>query len=200
MSEIKKVGSRIGLYGGTFDPVHSGHLKIAGNAVEKLNLEKLIFLPTASPPHKPKKKIAPPLFRFNMVKLAIRKYDKYLISDYELHKNPAYTIDTVIHFLELFSIKKSNLFLLIGADNMKDIEFWKKPEEIFDKCNVVVAPRGEKKIPDNKFTERIIILDSPLINISSTEIRNRIKSGSSLESMVPQEVDNYIRENNLYLE
>lgn len=188
--------ARVGILGGTFDPPHLGHIAIANAALEQLNLDKIIFIPASIPPHKMKRTTASPLDRLEMLRLALGKNGRFEISEIEILRDGAsFTVDT------LEALGKSHpsdqLFLLIGADNVSEIETWRQPERIFELVTVAAANRPGYK-PHGKFSSSIIYFTMPPADISSTDIRDRIKSGSSCEEMLPADVSKYIELNNLY--
>jgi nicotinate-nucleotide adenylyltransferase len=187
----------IGILGGSFNPVHLGHLILANIVLEKLKLNSILFIPCYLPPLKSSEEFAPTEARIKMLKLAIKDNPKFSFSDIEIkRKGKSYTIDT------LREIKNNNskLFFIIGADNIKDFNSWKKPKEILKLADLVVTNRGgvqvetPKKILGQKIIECII----PNIEISSSEIRKRVASKMSIKYFVPREVENFIVRNKLY--
>lgn len=192
---------RIGLFGGSFDPIHNGHLQLANWTKNKLSLNRIIFIPAAIPPHKQNLKLTDSDHRYRMVQIAIENYPDFDISDVELERNGiSYTIDTILYFKNKFEISKSNLFLIIGADSLLDFPNWKDPDKIVKNSQLIVLQRPEIYLDKSepKFRRQAIILQSPLINISATDIRRRIKRGESISQFVPPAVERYIYEHNLY--
>ena len=192
---------RIGLLGGSFDPIHNGHLKLANWVKNKLSLNRIIFIPAAVPPHKQNIKLTDSKHRYRMVEIAIENYPDFEISDVELKRNGiSYTIDTIFYFKQIFKLDKENLFLIIGADSLLDFHNWKDPEEIIENCQIVVLQRPEVNLNNvkTKYKCQAIILQSPLIDISATDIRRRIREGESIAQIVPTAVEQYINEHNLY--
>jgi len=189
--------SRIGILGGTFDPPHNGHLVLAQSALEYLKLDKVIFVPTAIHPHKKRLKITDSKFRLDMLKLAIGNNAKFEISDIEINRTGlSFTCDTLSEFRKLLS--DADLFLIIGGDNISDIETWKNPDEIFAMARVAAAMRPQSRA-SGKYKDRVLTIDMPPIDISSTVIRKNIKRGRSITGLVPESIENYIKENGLYL-
>lgn len=194
---------KIGIFGGTFDPIHFGHIKIAQKAKEFLKLNKIIFVPSGNPPHK-NFFYANKYDRYNMVIEALKNYKGFIVSDYEIKKEESsYTIDTINHFISLY--KNAKLYFISGADVLFDIENWKSPDEIFKKCELVTLSRPSYNNIENKsdaLTKKyggvINIIKIDEINISSTEIREKIKNGKDIKGLVPNEVINYIEKNKLY--
>lgn len=194
----------IGIIGGTFNPIHLAHLYIAYEAKCQLNLDKIIFIPTGSPPHKKDMEILEASLRYNMVYEAIRNYEDFEISDYEIEKKGlSYTFETLEHFKN----DDNELYFITGADCLMDIEKWKYPEKIFKLCNFVVFNRAgyskknliiQKEKIQQKFNTNITFLDIIDLEISSSIIRNRIKEGKRIDFFMSREVLEYIITNNLY--
>jgi len=188
----------VALFGGTFDPPHWGHLIIAEEILDSLNLDYIIFVPAAIPPHKLGKDISNREHRLRMLEIAVEDYPGFGVSAVELYRDGlSYTVDTVLTFLEAVS----DITLVIGADNARELQTWKNYPEIFDNANVVMVPRpGFEKIElDNEIAARIKYVSSPLIEISSTDIRRRVAMGRSYRLLLPQKVARYIDDNGLYL-
>ena len=196
---------KIGILGGTLDPIHNGHMSMAKCAREQLSLDKIIIMPTPNPPHKNAKNISDANIRLFMVKIAIENIDYLEYSDFEMKREGIiYTSDT----LELF-IKEnpdSEIFFIMGADSLLAIETWHKPEKIFEQCKVVVVDRdnSDEKINkqisylQDKYDAQIIYLNMPMVDISSTNIKKRIKNNESINNLVPKKVEKYILQNKLY--
>ncbi|MCF6463708.1 nicotinate-nucleotide adenylyltransferase [Clostridium sp. Cult1] len=199
---------KIGIMGGTFDPVHNGHLVLAENARIKFNLDKILFIPTGKPPHKDNNYITSNIHRYNMTLLAINSNPYYFLSSIETQREGiTYTIDT-IKYLKTKS-NSTDFYFILGSDSLYQIHKWKDYEELLSLCNFIVAKR--KGLDDRKLENRIKelsqlynsnihILESPLIEISSTEIRERVKNRLSIKYLVPKAVELYINKNNLYKE
>lgn len=188
---------KVGIFGGTFDPVHYGHLITAQSVIEKRNLDKLILIPSFISPLKQDEKHASPEDRLEMLKLAVEGNDQLEISDFEIRKeNISYTIETVKYFLQ----KYNSIELIIGYDNLLVFDKWKEPNELVKICKVVVMKRITD-LPDksNKYFDKVTIIDTPVIEISATEIRKRIKEGLPVNYLLPGNVINYIKRKDLYL-
>ena len=195
---------KIGILGGTFNPIHLAHLYIAYEAKSQLKLDKVIFIPTGNPPHKKDKKILEASLRYNMVYEAIKNYEDFEISKYEVEKEGySYTFETLKHF----KAKDNELYFITGADCLMDIEKWKNPEEIFKLSRFVVFNRAgyneeNLKIQKNKIEEKyntnIDFLDIIDLEISSSMIRERINDGKRVDFFLSKEVLSYIQENNIY--
>lgn len=201
--------TRIGLYGGSFDPIHNGHLIVARAIAERLGLERVIFLPSATPPHKPEEELLDPAHRAEMVKLAIQDEPSFEFSDFDLTRSgPSYTIDTVMHFRRLLG-RDADLHWIIGADSLPEIITWYRASALVDACHVITAARGGwEQIDWNEFRKALSesqiagleagVLDTPVVEIASTDIRRRIREGRSIRYLVPETVRSYIAEHGLY--
>ncbi|MBU1357051.1 MAG: nicotinate-nucleotide adenylyltransferase [Candidatus Edwardsbacteria bacterium] len=199
MAVIKNKIKKIGIFGGTFDPIHYGHLIAAQNALEILGLDRLIFVPAGKPPHKCSGKISPPVIRYKMVKLGILGNKYFAASDIELASDCAsYTVESLRKIKKLFP--SSELYLLIGLDQALALSTWRKPEEILKICKVVVMARPGYRTADveNKWKKKIVFLPVPLIEISASNIRERTFRGASIEYLVPARVRQYIQQQGLY--
>ncbi len=187
---------KIGVYGGTFDPIHIAHLIVAEIAREQCGLDKVIFMPCAVPPHKEMGGVSEARHRYNMVRLAVSDHPDFSVSDMEIKRGgTSYTIDTLRQLSAHFSLDPSQLFLIIGADSLADIDTWKEPEEIFRQATPVVAGRPGIKLPQNR---NVFVLRTPLLEISSTRLRSAVGNGSSIRYLVPAAVENYIDRHHLY--
>ena len=203
------MGERVGLYGGSFDPIHHGHLIVARAIAERLGLDRVIFLPSANPPHKLCEALAGAQHRANMVDLAIRDEPLFGFSDCDLTRNgPSFTIDTVNHFRQQLG-PDVVLHWIIGADSLPDLPTWHQAAMLVDACKIVTAARsGRGEIDwdqlDSTLTDAQIrrlqagVLDTPVIAISSTDIRQRVGQGRSVRFLVPDTVRAYIEKHGLY--
>jgi nicotinate-nucleotide adenylyltransferase len=193
---------KIGIFGGTFNPPHIGHLILAEKAVELLKLDKLIFIPAFIPPHKRGENIIPARYRLKMLNIAIKDKKCFEVSDIEIKRGgTSYTIDT----LQLLKNKypASKFFLLLGYDNYIEFYLWKDYEKIFEICTINVFNRNAGDIhnsndlillPKNK----VRYLNTPLLDISSTEIRKMIRKNNPIDYYTTNEVKKYIETHNLY--
>ncbi|MEN8192574.1 MAG: nicotinate-nucleotide adenylyltransferase [Bacteroidota bacterium] len=185
----------VGLFGGTFDPIHIGHLITAQSVLEMRNLSKIIFMPTFVSPLKVDYHSASSEDRAKMVELAIKDYPNFELSRYEIEmRRISYTVDTLKY------LKKSNkhLELIIGYDNFLLFNKWKNPDQILDMAKIIVLNRKVKGSKDIVNDERFIFLDNPTIEINSTEIRNRVENNMSIEFLVLPKIKEYIIKHNLY--
>lgn len=200
---------KIGISGGTFDPVHKGHIESALAAAQQLNLNKVIFVPGGEPPHKLDRRITPAEDRLAMLKAAIAAYPNLEISQFEINrKEYSFSIDTVRHFKEEYG-SETELFYIIGADVAGELEHWKDYKELFQLTSFAALLRpGYTTDYFNKNIQRtvsmgarIFTVDSPMIDISSNEIRTAVKSNTlqSIKDKVPAPVLEYIEKNQLYI-
>lgn len=187
---------RIGLLGGTFNPIHNGHLKLAEEAHSKLKLDKVIFIPAFLSPFKYAHDLIDAEDRYKMVELVIGGRSDFEISRYEIDKKGiSYTIDTVRYFRNSYP-EDTKFFFLIGADTVSELKDWRDIEELSMLCRFVVCDRpGFIKDSNYPWLESI---DITLTDVSSTEIRRRIREGQEISELLPKAVEDYIRENNLY--
>lgn len=199
---------RIGLLGGTFDPIHYGHLILAENAYRQMNLDAVILLVSPDPPHKQDKVITGFQHRFNMVKLAVEDKDYLVPSDFETTlPQPSYTANTLKALKECDP--ETRYYFIIGEDSLDAIETWYHPEEIFKLTHLIVAVREEedddKTMEEQaqhlkeKYNAKIHLLRSDYVNISSTEIREAVADDLDIRGVVPEKVADYIWKENLYI-
>jgi nicotinate-nucleotide adenylyltransferase len=188
--------SRIGILGGTFDPPHNGHLALAEAAISRLDLSKVIFIPARVPPHKPAEDISSEQDRLEMLKLAVDSDNRFEISEIELNRGgPSFTVDT------LSRLKTENpaqeLFFIIGSDNVSEMESWHQPEQIRELARVAAAVRPGYSM-QGKFAEMVEPFDMLPVDISSTAVRAKVRSGESISGLVPEPVEDYIKSKGLY--
>jgi len=188
--------TKIGLFGGSFDPIHNGHILTSLAVKEKRGLDKVIFVPCHISPHKLEGGHSSSEHRLNMVKSAIENIPYFDLSDYEIIKGEvSYSIETVKHFKKFYE----EIELIIGYDNLLVFDNWKDPDELVKLVNLVVLKRKTDLIENrNRFFEVAQFVDAPLINISSTDIRERIHKSLSVNLMVPAKVLSYIKNYKLY--
>lgn len=193
------------IYGGSFDPIHRAHVSLAYYATRELDLDELYFVPTFVNPFKQCRKTTPPEDRLKMVE-SILHYDKsFRVSDVEVKKaGPSYTYDTVKHFMNKLD---GELHFLCGWDSLLEMDKWYKGEELLSNITLVTGRRpgsddhdGMEKIKEfrQKYGTLVYVLDFPPIDLSSTQIRNNVKEGKAINEMVLPEVEEYIREHQLY--
>lgn len=199
---------RIGILGGTFNPVHMGHLFMAEHARVEMELDMILFIPTGVPYMKNSKEILPSDSRMKMLELSIASNPYFLTSDIEIKREGnTYTFETLEELHQLYP--NAELFFLVGADCLFTIERWYQPQRIFDNCTLLAANRNDvpqkellekKQFLENRFHAKVILLDVPQIDISSTKIRENVKQGKSIRYMVTNQVHDYILQNNYYRE
>jgi nicotinate-nucleotide adenylyltransferase len=197
MSKNKRA-KRIGVFGGTFDPPHMGHLIIADQARAQLHLDKVLFVPAHIPPHKMGKATASPLQRLMMTRKAIRGIPEFEASSIEIgRKGVSYTIDTLRHLKSQYA--DATIFLIVGGDNFAQLKSWKDVRDILRLSIPVVYDREAKNSRTvQRRPGRRILLQGAALTISSTLIRQRLKSGQSIRFLVPPAVERYIRRHRLY--
>ena len=199
---------RIGLFGGSFDPIHFGHLIAARAIKEQLNLAEVLFLPSKRPPHKEGKELTPAHHRAALVRLAIEGEAGFSFDDFDLiREGPCYTIDAVIHFRK--QLAPAEIFWFIGADSLMELPTWHRAPELMKMCAIVTAARpGQDKVDWDKLKDSLGVesaemlrkgyLETPMIDISSTDIRRRVAAGRSIRFLAPEAVRQYIESHNLY--
>lgn len=190
--------NKIAILGGSFNPIHIGHLILANIVCEEFELDKIIFVPCYIQPLKSDKDFAPAKDRLEMINLAIQNNPKFALSDIEIkRKGKSYTVDTLKYFKQRYN----DLYFVIGADNIKDFHRWKEPDTILKLAKLIVTNRGgvNQKIPKKLRGKKIFVCRIPDIEISSTLIRNYIQSNKSIKYLVPEKVEKYIIKNKLYI-
>ena len=189
---------KLGVFGGTFNPPHVGHLIVAEWVRSTLELERILFVPAFIPPHKTDVEIVSAEHRIVMLQLSIADNAHFAISDFEIkRKGISFTVDTLRHLKETHD---GELFLLIGMDNLLELATWKSPEEIFQLATVVVMTRPGFSLVDvpTELRDRVTICNVPEIGISSRELRRQVQEKKSIRYMVSASVEEYIRQHNLY--
>ena len=198
---------RIGISGGTFDPVHNGHLIIAEDVREKFNLDRVIFIPSGNPPHKDNSKVTSAEHRYAMLCDSISSNRYFESSRIEMERpGYTYTIDTLTQLKRILDCD-SRLFFITGADIIPEFLTWKRYQQVFGMCEFISVLRpgfGENEFVNEiehlreAYGAKIHLVRAPLIQISSSDIRERIKNGLSVKYLVPEAVEKYIYENRLY--
>ncbi|MCP1101067.1 nicotinate-nucleotide adenylyltransferase [Aequitasia blattaphilus] len=199
---------KIGIMGGTFDPIHNGHVTLAENALSHFSLDKIWFLPNGNPPHKGNENILSPLVdRITMVRLAIENKGDFSFCDYEAtNDRVSYTYSTMEYLQKVYP--ENEFYFIIGADSLCSFESWKYPERILKICHILVAYRDEvdtkKELSyymenlKEKYQGNLSYLPAPKVEISSSMIREHIQQGVDIGDMVPLNVYNYIKTKGLY--
>ena len=219
---------RIGLFGGTFNPIHRGHLWAASEVIKRFNLDRIFLIPAALPPHKTPGLVAKADDRLKMINLAIADYCGLTVSDVELNRpGPSYTIDTIRHFKHTLA-KDARIYLIMGLDAFLEIHTWKSHQDLLEQIAFIVIARPAEDYPDARQGWRILetylkstlsadyqfnseqacyrldgkqpvhICDIQAMDISSTKIREKVKRKQSIENLVTPEVADYIRLKGLY--
>ena len=196
---------KIGLFGGTFDPIHMGHIALAKRVLEQFGLDKIIFIPAGNPPHKSAKKITDKQHRFNMVKLATENEPSFLVSDFELLSDkPNYSYITISHFKQQY--KSDEIFFIVGGDSFRDFPDWKNYKTLLSLCTFIVVPRPEiapsqyfEKFRGDETPPRVFFLKNFAMPVSSTLIRKNLQTAKRDFSQLPLAVTEYIKTNKLYL-
>ena len=197
---------KIGVLGGTFDPIHQGHLVIAEEVVTRLNLAEILFVPAGQPWLKMDYPISAAEHRVQMVRLAIAGKPGFKLSTMEIERaGPTYTVDTIVQ-LQAQLGAGTELFFILGWDNLNELPQWREPARLVKLCHLVAVPRPNYPLPDLNsleaaipgLTSSTIILDTPEIDISASEIRQQVAQGLPISHLVPAPVNRYIREHRLY--
>jgi nicotinate-nucleotide adenylyltransferase len=184
--------SKVGVFGGTFDPVHVGHLAIARAALESAGLDRVVFVPARQSPLKDRGPLAPADDRLAMLRAATRDEPRFVVSDLELERDgPSYTVDT----LEALK-SEGDLFLILGSDALADIERWRSPDRIRSLATILVARRPGAPEPETRSGAKVF--DAPRLDLSSRELRARASRGLSLRYLVPDDVWRHIEHKGLY--
>jgi len=195
---------RLGLFGGTFDPLHLGHLVVAQDVAERLSLDGLLFLVAGLPPHKRGEVLSPPSLRVEMARAAVAGNPLFNVSEVELDREgPTYTVDTLRHFRVVHP--DAEIFFLLGADQLAEFHEWQEPEGIAALVTLVVVGRdgvGPDQLPPVALGSggelNFISLDVTRVDISSSEVRARVREGLSIRYLVPEEVRRIIETHRLY--
>jgi len=190
---------KIGILGGTFDPIHLGHLVLAEQVAEKLKLDQVIFVPCLRSPHKTRQKLSPAQDRLRMTQLALEGNSSFSVSEIELkRKGLSYTVDTLRELKNLHP--NSQVYFLTGSDVLNELGAWKHPEQLYRLAKVVIATRPGFDEFDrrNRFAKKSIVVPITGIDVSSSEIRRRVKRGKSIKYLVPSRVEDFINKKKLY--
>lgn len=198
------MADRIGIIGGTFDPIHYGHLFIAEEARVRCNLGRVIFVPAGTPPHKPGDCALSAEIRYEMTILATEDNPRFEVSRMEIDRpGPSYTVDTLAAFRADLG-RNTDLFFIMGADSLAEVLTWHEPERLAELCTIVAAVRpgfdlgkARTKLPA-EFAAQAIFLEAPGLHIAATELRERAARSLPIRYLLPDKVEKYIVENHLY--
>ncbi|MFR5876806.1 MAG: nicotinate (nicotinamide) nucleotide adenylyltransferase [Eubacterium sp.] len=197
--------ARIGIFGGAFNPVHNGHLSLAENYLDALSLNKVLFIPTSVPPHKTAEYLVSGKDRINMLKSAIAGNDNFEMTDIEFKREgKSYTFDTITQLKKIY--QDDELFLIVGSDQFFSFNNWYRADDILSMVTVVTAAREDNEYKalldykmNNKNMKNTIVSNFGVVEVSSSEIREKIKKGADISDLVPISVAYYIKENKLYV-
>lgn len=197
---------KTGVFGGTFNPVHNGHIMLAEYCMDSVGLDRIIMIPTAVPPHKISNNLASENDRLNMCKLACRGKENFFVSDIEIKRQgKSYTYETLTQLKEIYP--DDHLYTIMGADMFLTLDRWKNPEIIFEKSSIITIPRDEENKHElenfyNKVLKAMgassVILPNPVMSVSSTFIRENLDNFNLINDMLDKGVYDYIIKNNLY--
>lgn len=197
---------KTGIFGGTFNPVHKGHIMLAEYCMESVGLDRIIMIPTAVPPHKISNDLASENDRLNMCKLACRGKENFFVSDIEIKRQgKSYTYETLTQLKEIYP--DDHLYTIMGADMFLTLDMWKNPKIIFEKSSIITIPRDEEnKLELENFYNKVlkamgassVILPNPVMSVSSTFIRENLDNFDLISDMLDKGVYDYIIKNNLY--
>ena len=198
---------KTGIFGGTFDPIHKGHLVVAEEVRSRLHLDEVLFIPVGNPWRKAGSPILPAGHRVEMVRLAIADRPSFRLSTIEVNREGlSYTVDTLEELQSAYGNGDEILFI-VGWDSLTDLLNWRAPERIIRLCHLVAVPRPGYFPPDLQsleagipgISERVLLLDGPEVDVSASQIRERVARGLPISGLVPKTVEHYILEHGLYL-
>lgn len=203
--ELTMGKKRVGIFGGTFDPIHMGHLIVAETIMDEFHLDKVVFIPAAVPPHKLDKRISPAKHRYMMTMLATCSNPRFQVSDMEMHRQgPSYSRDTLAQLIEEHG-RDTEFYFIVGADSVENLHTWNRIDELLTMCHFIGASRpgcmpDMEKIAQRfgPLAEKIHCLETPELEISSTEIRHRVGQKRTIRYIVPETVEQYIYKEKLY--
>ena len=185
---------KTGIFGGSFNPIHVGHIALARQLLKCAGLQEVWFVVSPQNPWKSEQELLDDESRLNMVRIALRDEENLLASDYEFHlQRPSYTLNTLRHLSKDYPDRE--FVLLIGGDNGKQFDKWYGYQEILSNYSIVVYPRRGEHVEEKELPENVSVVDTPLLDISSTEIRNRILQGQSIHDLVPKSIESLVLRN-----
>lgn len=201
-----QAGERIGVLGGSFDPIHVGHLWLATLAADALQLDRVLLMPAARPPHKPRQRLTNAADRIGMVRLAINGDRRLDVSLIEMRRpGPSYTVDSLVELRATYG-EATALFLIMAADTLAQIDGWREPDRILQLAEWAVGPRPGTPLPDpaalrarfGAAAARIHLLSGPSLDVSGSDLRRRVAAGRAIRYLVPEAVASYISQRGLY--
>jgi nicotinate-nucleotide adenylyltransferase len=204
---LTRSGGPLGLLGGTFDPIHNGHLAIAAAVRAALDIDAIVFIPAGIPPHKPGQRVSSGVDRRAMVALAIAGEPAFSLSTIELDRpGPSYAVDTLAELAGDGASPKRELEFVLSAEAFAGFPTWREPGRILELARLAVVPRAGARPPDDAWLdqhlpawrERVDFVDGPLVAVSASVIRDRVRAGRSIDGLVPPEVADYIHAHRLY--
>ncbi|HSR34479.1 MAG TPA: nicotinate-nucleotide adenylyltransferase [Anaerolineae bacterium] len=196
---------RLGVLGGTFDPIHHGHLVAAGEALHQLQLDQVLFVPAGEPPHKPTRPVSLAHHRFRMIELAIAGKPCFTLSRVDLDRpGPSYTVE-MLDLLQVEWGPDVTIFFIEGTDSLNDMPTWFQPQRLIELCELAVVARGGVKVDISPLEEqlpglgdRLHWVEMPRLEISSSDLRARVRAGRPISYLIPTSVESYILEHGLY--
>ena len=195
---------RIGVLGGTFDPVHYGHLRLAEETMEAFDLQRILFMPSGNPPHKDGAVVTDAGDRLEMLKLATDGHPRFDVSRIELDRQgPSYTVDTLVRLREEYGTR-AEIYFILGADAVLELHTWKEPERVLALCRLVAAARPGfdlerlRSVPVPGLSDRLSFVPGPRMDLSSTQIRERVRERRSIRFLTPEAVRVFILKRGLY--
>lgn len=197
---------KLGIFGGTFDPIHNGHLVIAEHVRVTMGLERVLFIPAGHPWFKANRPVTEARHRLEMVKLAVAPNPKFEVSDIEVRREgPTYTIDTLTELRETMG-EAVEFFVILGTDALNELHRWRAPGEVLDMATIIGVARPEADAVDREAlesirsgaSEEIVLVDGPRVDISAVSVRQRMVDGLQVDGLIPQVVHSYIERHGLY--
>jgi nicotinate-nucleotide adenylyltransferase len=196
---------RIGVFGGTFDPPHIGHLILASEAQEQCKLDQVLWVLTPFPPHKELKKLTSLEDRLKMVELAISRNTSFILSHVDVDRKPPHFAVDTMRLLKA-EAPSNEFFYVMGLDSVNDLTTWHKPADFIRLCNGIIFMQRHGEVFDSSKLEsdfpgiggKLVLLQTPIIEISATDIRGRVKMGKQYRYYVPEKIYRYIKEHNIY--
>lgn len=188
---------KIGILGGTFNPIHVGHLLIAQDAMEQAKLDRVVFIPSATPPHKSPDHLATSRDRLRMIRLAIAGNPRFEVDDLEIRRGGrSYSVDTLVELKR--RQPRVKFYFIIGSDSLRELHLWREPARLLKLCRFIVLVRPGFKPEQRRLAIRPLIVTGHVCEVASREIRSRIANGQPFRYLVPDAVHNYIRKHKLY--